>query len=203
VVLSGREQNKAAAIAAVEKAIDQALAPKKVRPVQSQVPRRSRKVSERSRAIPTTKEEKVSAPTVLDYRGAHLVRVTSQNGPFDVKWYAVGFSRIRYAEAAVCALPEIKPTDVVAALRKLTLVEIAAIGVGHRKIVLCTMEKTLKPSDSMLTIDAAIHDAVMTPPAEARRNRARVNQAVREGLTAGPLRPAGSEDLYGVPKATK
>jgi hypothetical protein len=79
------------------------------------------------------------APTVGNYRvgpQAHLVKVTSQNGPFDKKWYAVGLSRIRYAEAAVCALPEIKPTDVVAALRKLTPVEIAAIGVGHRQIVL-------------------------------------------------------------------
>jgi hypothetical protein len=72
---------------------------------------------------------------------AHLVKVTSQNGPFDEKWYAVGLSRIRYAEAAVCALPETKPTDVVAALRKLTPVEIAAIGVGRRQIVLWTNGK--------------------------------------------------------------
>src|SRR5258705_13696546 len=54
---------------------------------------------------------------------AHLVKVTSGNGAFHEKWYAVGISRIRYAEAAVCALPEIKPTDVVVALRKLTPVE--------------------------------------------------------------------------------
>ncbi len=36
----------------------------------------------------------------------------------------------------MCALPEINPTDVVAALRKLTPVEIAEIGVGRRQIVL-------------------------------------------------------------------
>jgi hypothetical protein len=30
-----------------------------------------------------------------------------------------------------------------------------------------------------------------------------VNAAVRAGLSLGPLRPAGSEDLYGVPKATE
>ena len=64
------------------------------------------------------------------------MKVTSQNGTFHEKWYAVGISRIRYGEAAVCALPEINPTDVVAALRKLTPVEIAEIGVGHRQIVL-------------------------------------------------------------------
>jgi hypothetical protein len=44
-------------------------------------------------------------------------------GAFYEKWYAVGLSRIRCAEAAVCALPETKPTDLVVALRKLTPVE--------------------------------------------------------------------------------
>ncbi len=55
----------------------------------------------------------------------------------------------------------------------------------------------------MLTIDAAIHDAVMALPPDERRDRAKVNEAVRDGLKLGPLRPAGSEDLYGVPKATE
>ncbi len=58
-----------------------------------------------------------------------------------------------------------------------------------------------KPLDSPLTIDAAIHDAVMALPPDERRDRARVNEAVRDGLQLGPLRPAGSADLYGVPKA--
>ena len=143
-VVSGQEPSKAAAVVAVENAIDRALVPKRVRLVQPRVPRRSRKVSERSSATPTTKAEMV-APTAGNYRvgpRAHLVKVTSQNGPFDEKWYAVGLSRIRYAEAAVCALPEIKPTDVVAALRKLTPDEIAAIGLGHRQIVLWTNGKS-------------------------------------------------------------
>src|SRR5258706_4284761 len=111
-MVSGRELSKAAAVVTVEKAIDQALGPKRVRLVQPRVPRRPRKVSERSSAIPTTKAKKVDAPTVRNYRNGHLVRVTSQNGLSDEKWYAVGLSRIRYAEAAVCALPEINPTDV-------------------------------------------------------------------------------------------
>jgi hypothetical protein len=93
----------------------------------------------------------VDAPTVGNYRvgpRAHLVKVTSQNGPFDEKWYAVGLSRIRYAEAAVCALPETKPTDLVVALRKLTPIEIAAIGVGHRQIVLWTNGKGVHRPDT-------------------------------------------------------
>ena len=55
----------------------------------------------------------------------------------------------------------------------------------------------------MLTIDAAIHDAVMALPPDEWRDRAKVNEAVRDGLRLGPLRPAGSEDLYGVPTATE
>jgi hypothetical protein len=40
-------------------------------------------------------------------------------------------------------------------------------------------------------------------PPDERRDRAKINAAVRDGLRLGPLRPAGSEDLYGVPKATE
>ena len=148
-VVSGKEPSKAAAVVPVEKAIE-ALVSKRVRLVQPRAPRRPRKVSERSGAIPPTKAETVDAPTVRNYRHgthAHLVKVTSQNGAFHEKWYAVGISRIRYAEAAVCALPETKPTDVVAALRKLTPVE-AAIGVGHRQIVLWTNGKGVHRPDT-------------------------------------------------------
>jgi hypothetical protein len=60
-----------------------------------------------------------------------------------------------------------------------------------------------KPLDSPLTIDAEIHDAVMALPPEERLDRAKVNEAVRDGLKLGPLRPAGSADLYGIPKATE
>ena len=60
-----------------------------------------------------------------------------------------------------------------------------------------------KSSYSPLTIDAAIHEAVMALPPEERRDRVKVNEAVRDGLRLGPLRPAGSPDLYGVPKATE
>jgi hypothetical protein len=63
----------------------------------------------------------------------------------------------------------------------------------------------LKPHDlaSPLAIPAAIHDAVMALPPDERRDRAKVNEAVRDGLRLGPPRPAESADLYGVPKATE
>jgi hypothetical protein len=60
-----------------------------------------------------------------------------------------------------------------------------------------------KPLDSPLTISAEIHDAVMALPPDERRDRAKVNEAVRDGIALGPLRPAGSADPYGVPKATE
>ena len=39
-----------------------------------------------------------------------------------------------------------------------------------------------KPVDNKPTIDAAIYDAVMALPPDERRDRAKVNEAVREGL---------------------
>ena len=42
-----------------------------------------------------------------------------------------------------------------------------------------------KPLDSLATIPAEIHEPVMALPAEARRDRARVNQAVAQW----PARP--------------
>ena len=43
----------------------------------------------------------------------------------------------------------------------------------------------------------------MALPHDERRDRAKVNEAVREGLRLAPLRPSGTADLYGVPKATE
>ena len=60
-----------------------------------------------------------------------------------------------------------------------------------------------KPLDSPLTISAEIHDAVMAPPPDERRDRAKVNEAVRDGIALGPLWRAGSADPYGVPKAAE
>jgi len=43
-----------------------------------------------------------------------------------------------------------------------------------------------KPLDNKPTIDAAVYDAVMALPPDERRDRAKVNAAVREGLDADP-----------------
>ena len=48
-----------------------------------------------------------------------------------------------------------------------------------------------KPVDSMLTVDAEIHDAVMALPPDERRDREKVNEAVRESLRLGPAAPCG------------
>ena len=60
-----------------------------------------------------------------------------------------------------------------------------------------------KPVDSMLTIGAAIHDAVMALPPDERHDRAKVSEAVRDGLKLGLQRPAGTGDQHGVPRATE
>lgn len=59
--------------------------------------------------------------------------------------------------------------------------------------------------DSPLMIHAEIHEAVMALPPDERRDRVKVNEAVRDGLISdlAGWRPAGSADLYGVPKATE
>jgi hypothetical protein len=45
-------------------------------------------------------------------------------------------------------------------------------------------------------------EAVALPP-EERRDRVKVNEAVRDGLRFGPLRPAGGANLYEVLKAPR
>jgi hypothetical protein len=60
-----------------------------------------------------------------------------------------------------------------------------------------------KPVDNKPTIDAAIYDVVMALPPDERRDRAKVNEAVREGVRLGPARAAGTADQHGVPKVTE
>jgi hypothetical protein len=55
--------------------------------------------------------------------------------------------------------------------------------------------------ESMLTITADIHNAVMALLPEERRDREKVNAAVRDGLSPGPLRAPAAPDEHGVPKA--
>jgi hypothetical protein len=58
-----------------------------------------------------------------------------------------------------------------------------------------------KPVESRLTLPAEIYNAVMTLTDEERKDRALVNETVRTGR--GPLRPPGSADRYGVPRAVE
>ncbi len=74
---------------------------------------------------------------------------------------------------------------------------------GNRDAFDLWWEWAEKPVNSMRMIDVAIHEAVMALPPDERRDREKVNAAVRDGLRLGPLRPAGSADLYVVPKATE
>lgn len=56
-----------------------------------------------------------------------------------------------------------------------------------------------KPLDSPLTVSAEIHNAVTMLTPDERKDRAIVNEAVTTKAT--PLRPAGSADRFGVPRA--
>lgn len=68
-----------------------------------------------------------------------LVRVTNGAGQYSLRerWFAVGIYFQRTAETAVCALPEINPSDVVFAYRRLKPTEIITLGLRRGQIVLC------------------------------------------------------------------
>jgi hypothetical protein len=69
-----------------------------------------------------------------------LVRVTNGAGQYSLRerWFAVGIDFQRAAETAVCALPEINPSDVVFAYRRLKPTEIVTLGLRRGQIVLCS-----------------------------------------------------------------
>jgi hypothetical protein len=58
-----------------------------------------------------------------------------------------------------------------------------------------------RPPLSKMTLPEEISAALMTLTPQERTVRSIVNEAVR--TQSSPLRPAGSEDRYGVPKATE
>jgi hypothetical protein len=70
-----------------------------------------------------------------------LVRVTcgtDQRAPRE-RWFAVGIYFQKLAEAAVCNLPQIEPTDVVFARRPLKPAEIETLGLRRGQVVLCSV----------------------------------------------------------------
>src|SRR5277367_6807452 len=81
-----------------------------------------------------------------------LVRVTSGTGRHPrERWFAVGIYFQKVAEAAVCDLPEIEPTDVVFAYRRLRPSEIEMLGLRRGQIVLCN-----KPHQRSVTFAHAL-----------------------------------------------
>lgn len=65
-----------------------------------------------------------------------LVKVTS---PHKEMWFGVGIHSQRLAETAVCRLPQIEPTDVVFAHRRLMRIEIERLSLERGKLSLCRL----------------------------------------------------------------
>ena len=74
-----------------------------------------------------------------------LVRVTSVPESYSPteRWFAVGIYFQSIAEAAVCNLPEIEPTDAVFAFRRLQQSEIVTLDLRREQIALCNTASLL------------------------------------------------------------
>jgi hypothetical protein len=75
--------------------------------------------------------------TQLAPRGC-LVRVTSGADRRE-RWFAVGIYFQKTAEAAVCNLPQIEPSDIVFARRKLMPAEIETLALRRGQVVECSV----------------------------------------------------------------
>ena len=83
--------------------------------------------------------------TRLAPRGC-LVRVTSgadSRSPRE-RWFAVGIYSQKMAEDAVCNLPEIEPSDIVFARRRLKPAEIETLALRRGQVVECSVGDELK-----------------------------------------------------------
>ena len=83
--------------------------------------------------------------TRLAPRGC-LVRVTSgadSHSPRE-RWFAVGICFQKMAEDAVCNLPEIEPSDIVFARRRLQPAEIEVLALRRRQVIQCSVGDGLK-----------------------------------------------------------
>jgi hypothetical protein len=77
-----------------------------------------------------------------------LVRVrsgTDSNSPRE-RWFAVGIYFQKLAEAAVCNLPQIEPSDIVFARRKLRRAEIEALALRRGQVVQCSVGDEVETS---------------------------------------------------------
>jgi hypothetical protein len=85
--------------------------------------------------------------TRLAPRGC-LVRVTSgpdSHSPRE-RWFAVGIYFQKFAEAAVCNLPQIEPSDIVVARRKLKPAEIETLALRRGQVVQCSVGDEVETS---------------------------------------------------------
>jgi len=83
--------------------------------------------------------------TRLAPRGC-LVRVISganSHTPTE-RWFAVGIYSQKMAEDAVCNLPEIEPSDIVFARRRLKPAEIEVLALRCRQVIQCSVGDQLK-----------------------------------------------------------
>ena len=78
----------------------------------------------------------------LALRGC-LVQVTcgTDRCPPEKRWFAVGIHLQRAAEAAVCNLPQIEPTNAVFARRPLKPAEIETLGLRSGQVLQCSYSK--------------------------------------------------------------
>jgi hypothetical protein len=101
----------------------------------------------RNKGRPTPLQRDLAAiPTIMNkFKGPGLAprgclgRVTNgaKQCSLRERWFAVGIYFQKTAESVVCALPEIDPSDVVFAYRRLKPTEIVTLGLRRGQIVLC------------------------------------------------------------------
>ena len=94
---------------------------------------------------PVTLLVTTSKRTRLAPRGC-LVRVTSRADSRSPResWFAVGIYSQKMAEDAVCNLPEIEPSDIVFARRRLKPTEIETLALGRGQVRQCSVGDELE-----------------------------------------------------------
>jgi hypothetical protein len=116
-----------------------------------------------------------------------LVRVTCGTDRYASRerWFAVGIYFQKLAEAAVCSLPQIEPTDVVFARRPLKPAEIETLGLRRGQVVPCSV------NDVEITFGIAVRDDTGAT-VESRSDESMLGRQ-RCGLIKG--RPSAREDV--------
>jgi hypothetical protein len=87
-----------------------------------------------------------------------LVRVTSgADSHFRrERWFAVGFFIQKMAEAAVCNLPQIEPSDIVFARRRLKRAEIETLALRRGQVVQCSVGDEIETSVANHAVESMV-----------------------------------------------